>query len=169
MRLLIILLLVISSYGLSTEQKSNLKFSYKQGAKYGLGWTLAGISYVESKLGLYRVNLSDPSGSQYHILIKSVLNRNHIPNTSWNRSRVMEKLLDDKYFAARQAISELLYWKAYWIRKGYSGNWLWVKTVGSYNGGYYSNVEYVRKVARAIKMLKRKHLLLQLKEPKLKL
>lgn len=154
-KVLILILFVVSSYGLTAKQLSNFKFSYNYGAKYNLGWTLAAISYVESSLGKHPINLSDPSGSQYHILIKSVLKRNNIPNTAWNRSRMMEKLLSNKRFAAKQAIKELLYWKAYWIQKGYTGKWLWVKMVGSYNGGYYSNIEYARKVARAIKILRR--------------
>ena len=155
MKKLIIFLLLISSYGLTNSQLSNFKFSYSFGSKYNLGWTLAAISYVESSLGKHPINLSDPSASQYHILIKSVLRRNNIPNTAWNRSRMMERLLYDKKFAAKQAIKELLYWKAYWTQKGYIGKWLWVKMVGSYNGGYYSNIEYARKVAKAIKILRK--------------
>ena len=154
-RLIMLILFVVGSYGLTAKQLDNLRFSYSYGAKYQLGWTLAAISYVESSLGKHPINLSDPSGSQYHILIKSVLKRNHIPNTAWNRSRMMEKLLSDKKFAAKQAIAELLYWKSYWVRKGYTGKWLWVKMIGSYNGGYYSNINYARKIAKTIRVLKR--------------
>ncbi len=153
-KILILILFVVGSYGLTHKQLENLRFSYNFGAKYQLGWTLAAISYKESSLGLHPINLADPSASQYHILLKSALKRHHIKDTSWNRSRMMERLLYDKRFAAKEAIAELLYWKAYWIRKGYSGNWLWIKMVGSYNGGYYSNIDYVRNIARIIKILK---------------
>ena len=154
MRLLLIFALVANLFALTPSQKKELKFSYNYGKKYDLGWTLAAISYVESSLGKHKINLADPSASSYHILIKSVLHREHIPDNSWNRSRMMEKLLNDRYYAASQAVAELLYWKSYWVRRGCSGNWLWIKMVGSYNGGYYSNIEYARKVARAIKILK---------------
>ena len=154
MRLLLIFALVANLFALTPAQKQEFKFSYNYGKKYNLGWTLAAISYVESSLGKHPINLADPSASSYHILIKSVLSREKIPDNSWNRSRMMEKLLSNKYFAARQAISELLFWKAYWIRQGCSGNWLWIKMVGSYNGGHYSNIEYAQKIAKAIKILK---------------
>ena len=159
MKKLIILIAFMNLFGLTNSQISNMRFSFQHGKRYNLGWTLIGISYVESNLGKYPMNLSDPSGSQYHILISSVMNRNHIPDTAWNRSRMMEKLIKNKRYAVKQAISELLYWKAYWIRKGYTGTWLWVKMVGSYNGGYYSNIGYARKVAKAIKRLRRKHIM----------
>ena len=154
-KVLVLILFVVGSYGLTAKQLSNFKFSYTYGAKYQLGWTLAAISYKESSLGLHSINLADPSASQYHILLKSALKRHHIKDTSWNRSRMMEKLLYDRRFAAKEAIAELLYWKAYWIQKGYIGKWLWIKMVGSYNGGYYSNINYARKVARAIKILRK--------------
>jgi len=156
MRVVIFLFFIINSLqALNNQQIQCFKYSYKVGSKYQLGWTLAGIAYVESSLGKYNINLSDPSGSAYHILVTSVLHRLNIPNTSWNRSRMLERLIKDKNFASKQAISELLYWKSFWIQRGYSGKWLWVKMVGSYNGGYYSNIEYVRKVSKAIKYLRK--------------
>ncbi len=155
LKFLVIFLLIANLFAFTPAQKQDFRFSYNYGKKYDLGWTLVGISYVESSLGKYKINLADPSASSYHILVKSVLRREHIPDNSWNRSRMIEKLLNNKYFAARQAISELLFWKSYWIRQGYSGNWLWVRMVGSYNGGHVSNIQYARKVAKAIRLLRR--------------
>lgn len=154
-KLLLLIGLLVYSQALSKNQIEDFKYSFNYGKKYGLGWTLAAISYTESSLGKYKVNLSDPSASSYHILIKSVLSRNEIPDNAWNRSRMLEKLIRNRKFAANQAIAELLYWKSYWLNRGCTENWLWIKMVSSYNAGSYLNLRYVRKVSNAIRILKK--------------
>lgn len=97
---------------MTPEQKETLYSAYIYGLKDDLSLTLAAIVWKESKAGVWKINLNDGkygSYSAYHINLEYAAVR-HNMNTSWGRSRLAERLLQDEEFAAGEALTVL---KAY--------------------------------------------------------
>lgn len=129
-----------------------LKQIKEQGAKYGLGYSLMAIAIKESSIGRYVVNVDSKDFGLYQANIKTVLSRQNVKNTSWNRNRYAMKLINDFQFATKNAIEELKYWK-----KVHNNDWR--KVWGSYNGGWQYKSQraqkYSREIASIIRKLKR--------------
>jgi len=145
---------------INLKQRSVLFASFRYGFNKDFGYTMAGIGWQESKNGRDRINLSDPSFGIYHNLLGSVINREGVRNTAYYRNKYANKLVQNDEFARSQALSELLYWESYHLRKsGRAG--LWQKTVRSYNaGGSYNCKEadnYYINIKNKIEALKQVH------------
>lgn len=122
-------------YRLSDDQLKIMVFSYKMGAEFDLGYSLAAIAWKESNFGLYLMNLADGklgSFGVYHILLEYAIARNKI-KSNWDISRYAERLVFDNELCANEAISELLFWKKY--HKKHAN--VWRRMFASYNAGTF--------------------------------
>lgn len=128
---------------LSKEDIKMLKLIKEQGAKYGLSYSLMAIAIKESSLGKYLVNVNSKDFGLYQANIKTVISREKVRDTSWNRNRYAMKLISDFDFATKNAIAELKYWK-----KVHNNNWR--RVWSSYNGGWSYNSKRARKYSRDI-------------------
>jgi len=146
-----ILLLATLLFGLNQNQIRIIHKCYSFGSKYKLGNTLAGICWVESQGGKYIMNQTTEDYGITGINIKTALRFLNEPDNYWNRVKVASKLVRDDNLAMLIAIKELLLWKQ---RKIY-----WYNYVSAYNRGTVGSYNYARKVAKAIKYLKRKHII----------
>ena len=137
---------------LTQEQLETLKEIKKHGEDTGLSYTLMAIAIKESKLGEYMVNLDTKDFGLYQANIKTVLSRQNIKDTTWNRNVFASKLVSDFQFATKNAIEELTFWQ-----KIHRNDW--TKVWGSYNAGYKFNSqkakEYSKEIALIIKELKK--------------
>lgn len=137
---------------LSTEQIETLKEIKKEGEATGLSYTLMAIAIKESRLGEYMVNLDTKDFGLYQANIRTVLSRQNIKDTTWNRNVFASKLVSDFKFATQNAIEELAFWKR--VHKND-----WNKVWGSYNAGYKYNSkeakEYSKHIASIIRELKK--------------
>ena len=137
---------------LTQEQLETLKEIKKHGEDTGLSYTFMAIAIKESKLGEYMVNLDTKDFGLYQANIKTVLSRQNIKDTTWNRNVFASKLVSDFQFATKNAIEELTFWQ-----KIHRNDW--TKVWGSYNAGYKFNSqqakEYSKEIALIIKELKK--------------
>ena len=113
---------------LSDSQLLAVRFSYEQGRPYDFGHTLAAIAIQESNAGKWKMNISDPSGGLYHVTLDKVINHFGWEDTSFNRNRAMQALVDDDHLAAELAIKELEFWREY-------NSGIWLDIWASYNAG----------------------------------
>ena len=114
---------------LSEPQLDVIRFSYSYGLEYDFGYTLAAIALKESNAGRWKVNLQDPSGGLYHVTIDKVLQMNGWEDTTFNRNRAMQILIDDDIISAKIAVEELQMWKDH-------NSGVWLDTWASYNHGW---------------------------------
>lgn len=120
---------------LTQEQRKILSYTVQQGKSEGVGYVLAAIAWKESKLGTWILNLDDGkygSFSIYHINLEYYLKKKKISNTSWNRSRQAEILLENTDIATDYVIEMLNYWKKHHKVNKHDHE----KVLMSYNGGY---------------------------------
>lgn len=115
-----LLILIFSSYSLClAEYKDNKKY---EGHKYDrlveqlaeefdLVNTIKTLIYIESKGGLYPINLADPSCGVTHININTYIKRHKLKNTNFNRNKACADLIASPKWAILNAIQELEYWK----------------------------------------------------------
>lgn len=118
---------------LTPQQINILNYTIKKGKEHKVGYLLAAIAWKESNLGLWRTNLDDGkygSFSIYHILLEYYLKKNDIQDTSWNRSRTAEKLMDDEDLATVYVIDLLTHWS-----KVHKTSITSDKVIKSYNAG----------------------------------
>lgn len=135
MRIMLLTLLLVScapvavanTCSLTASQYQVLDFSFYEGRKHDLGYTLAAIAMKESNLGNWVVNLNDPSAGDYHVTLNKVLKHKGWADTPFNRNRAASELIHNKQLSADLAINELLYWQR--RLKG------WDKAVRAYNAG----------------------------------
>ena len=134
MRILLLTLLLVSctpavadTCNLSVKQYQVLDFSFYEGRKHDLGYTLAAIALKESNLGEWVINLNDPSAGDYHVTIDKVLKHKGWVDTPFNRNRAASELIHNKHLSADLAINELLYWQ-----RRLEG---WDNAVRAYNAG----------------------------------
>lgn len=137
---------------LTKEDIKMLKLIKKQGAKYGLSYSLMAIAIKESSIGKYLVNVNSKDFGLYQANIKTVISREKVRDTSWNRNRYAMKLISDFEFATKNAIAELKYWK-----KVHKNDWR--RVWSSYNGGWSYNskraIKYSRDIASIVRKLKK--------------
>ncbi len=115
---------------LSARQIDVLIKAYRYGEPYGLGFTLSAIAWKESCAGEYRMNFQDPSAGIFHAHIPTVLKRYpQLKNNGFTQNRIGELLVRNDDFAAKEAISQLLYWK-----KAFNDDW--DSVIKSYNKGF---------------------------------
>ena len=134
---------------LSKDEMRMLKQIKKEGAKYGLSYSLMAIAIKESSIGKYLVNVNSKDFGLYQANIKTVINREKVKDTSWNRNKLAMKLISDFKFATKNAIAELEYWK-----KVHKNDWR--RVWSSYNGGWSYNSKRARKYSRQIASIVRK-------------
>ena len=147
----ILLLLATLLFGLSQNQIRIIHKCHSFGSKYGLGNTLAGICWVESQGGKYIMNQTTEDYGITGINIKTALRFLNKSDNYWNRIKVASKLVRDDKLALIIAVKELLLWKQ---EKVY-----WYNYVSAYNRGTYGSYKYARKVAKAIKYLKKEKII----------
>lgn len=161
MKLIYTLIIISSIYysqlnasTLSSEQRKYITKCYKSGLPHDLANTLAGICYVESKGGLYKVNPLSGDYGLTQIHIKTALTRLKLNNTWHNRNKVATLLVTDDSLALALAIAELLYWRDTRSRTD------WYHMVSSYNQGtIITSPNYAQAVANAIKYLKQQRII----------
>ena len=114
-------------------------------------YTLMAIAIKESSIGK---NLINPISNDYGLFqsnIKSVIKRQKVQDTIYNRRYFAQKLVYDVGFSTANAIVEIDYWK-----KVHKNNW--IKIWASYNTGWKYNtdtgVKYATSVFDIIKKLK---------------
>ena len=114
-------------------------------------YSLIALAIKESSLGRYIINSKSEDYGLFQANIKTVLKRQKVKDTSYNRSVYAQKLINDVGFATANAIIELKYW-----RKVHKDNWF--KTWSSYNTGWNYNskigIKYATNVFDIIKKLK---------------
>ena len=160
LKVILITLLLISNVfasdfdikNLTPQELNTLKEIKEHGKKNGLSYSLMAIAIKESGLGKYLVNVDTKDYGLYQANIKTVINRENAPDTSWNRNVFAMKLISDFQFATKNAIEELSYWQ-----KVHNNNWS--KVWSSYNGGWKYNSDaakqYSKDIASIIRELKK--------------
>lgn len=114
-------------------------------------YTLMAIALKESSIGK---NLINPISNDYGLFqsnIKSVIKRQKVSDTIYNRRYFANKLVYDVGFSTANSIVEIDYWK-----KVHKNNW--IKIWASYNTGWKYNsdigIQYATSVFDIIKKLK---------------
>lgn len=103
---------------------------------YDFADTIKTLIYIESRNGLYPVNLSDPSCGITHININTYMKRHKIKNTSFNRNKACSDLIESPKWAILNAIEELSFWKQIHCGKYKCTNAQYRNVVKSYNAGW---------------------------------
>ena len=160
LKVILITLLLISNVfasdfdinNLTPQEIKTLKEIKAHGKENGLSYSLMAIAIKESGLGKYLVNVDTKDYGLYQANIKTVINRENAPDTSWNRNVLAMKLISDFQFATKNAIDELTYWQ-----KVHNNDW--TKVWSSYNGGWRYNSDaakqYSKDIATIIRELKK--------------
>lgn len=142
---------------LSKEQIEVAKAIYHKAKVYDLGYTAAAIAWQESNLGMYPVNLQDPSCGPFHINIKTYTTRYKIPKGNFNFNKACSLLISDLDVSLTAFLAEIEAWKVVHRKKTN----LWEYVYRSYNAGYNfeSNraINYSNQIKARIKVLM-KHL-----------
>ena len=128
---------------LTPQEIKTLKEIKAHGKENGLSYSLMAIAIKESGLGKYLVNVDTKDYGLYQANIKTVINRENAPDTSWNRNVFAMKLISDFQFATKNAIDELTYWQ-----KVHNNDWS--KVWSSYNGGWKYNSDAARQYSKDI-------------------
>ena len=137
-----------TSCEINSHQQSVIALSHSLGEPYNLGETMVAIALQESELGRYNVSLADPSAGYHHVLVIHALKDLGWTDTSYNRNRVVQKMLDNPVWSSGLALREMRWWLDY--HKGdYRKAW------SSYNGGFKGNGAYVEMIAGHIKHIRR--------------
>jgi hypothetical protein len=157
LRILVVLCIFISglyasnfnAYKLTKQEVRMLKTIKQQGKKHGVSYSLMAIAIKESSIGKYPINVDSKDYGLYQANIKTVISREKLKNTAWNRNKVASKLITDFQYATKNAIAELVYWK-----KVHNNDWR--KVWGSYNGGWRYDSKRARKYSKEIASIIRK-------------
>ncbi|AUR97858.1 membrane lipoprotein [Vibrio phage 1.244.A._10N.261.54.C3] len=137
------------------DQIEILQFSYDYGVQYGLGWTLAAISWKESSSGRELVRIDGDSYKQvsygiYHSLLRYASKRAGCSSRRCE-AQLVHDLMTNKERAAEEAVKELHYWQ------GYHGADNWKDVWRSYNDGFQkseSGYNYANNIADKVRYLK---------------
>lgn len=154
LKIIFITLLLISNVfasdfdikNLTAEELKTLKEIKEQGKDQGLSYSLMAIAIKESRVGKYLVNVDTKDYGMYQANIKTVISRENVPDTSWNRNVYAMKLISDFHYATKNAINELAYWQ-----KVHNNNW--TRVWGSYNGGWKYNSDSAKQYSRDIALI----------------
>ena len=154
LKIILITLLIISNVfasnfdikNLTPEDIKTLKEIKEHGKDSGLSYSLMAIAIKESAVGKYLVNVDTKDYGMYQANIKTVISRENVQDTSWNRNLIAMKLITDFQFATKNAVDELSYWQ-----KVHNNNW--TKVWGSYNGGWRYNSDSAKKYSKDIALI----------------
>lgn len=103
---------------------------------YDFAETIKVLIYIESRNGLYPVNLNDPSCGITHININTYMKRHKIKNTSFNRNKACADLIESPKWAILNALEELNFWKQIHCGKYPCTKAQYKNVVKSYNAGW---------------------------------
>ena len=131
---------------LTPQDIKTLKEIKEHGKEQGLSYSLMAIAIKESAVGKYLVNVDTKDYGMYQANIKTVISRENVQDTSWNRNLIAMKLITDFQFATKNAVDELSYWQ-----KVHNNNW--TKVWGSYNGGWRYNSDSAKKYSKDIALI----------------
>ena len=135
---------------LNNKQKQVMKKIYTKSSPFNLGLTMVAISYKESKLGKYMLNLSDPSCGVFMVMPSTLVTNGN----TWDKSRYCERLIKDTDFSVTTALERFKYFYNYWRSKGYNINQSWRRAVISYNSGFYvENKTYLKEFLKIFRVL----------------
>ena len=154
LKIILITLLIISNVfasnfdikNLTPEDIKTLKEIKEHGKDSGLSYSLMAIAIKESAVGKYLVNVDTKDYGMYQANIKTVISRENVQDTSWNRNLIAMKLITDFQFATKNAVDELSYWQ-----KDHNNNW--TKVWGSYNGGWKYNSDSAKQYSKDIALI----------------
>ena len=140
---------------LEEPQKTLLKKLWAVGEPFDFQYALIAISYVESKLGLYPLNLQTYDCGVLHINIKSYLKFNNIKDSPINRNIHWGNLITDEDLSINAALNTLQYFYNYWSKRRKNPMEYAIK---SYNAGFRAHSrtaqKYYNKVYKNIKAVK---------------
>ena len=105
------------------SQRIAIRATYDRNKQYGMGFTMAAFSIIESSGGIHLLNISENSGGVYAQKAYRVAQRAYSVETptDWMVSRALQNLITDREFDDKQArahIQELL--------AQYGGRWMMV-------------------------------------------
>lgn len=103
---------------------------------YDFAETIKTLIYIESRNGLYPVNLNDPSCGVTHININTYMKRHKIKNTPFNRNKACADLMASPKWAILNALEELNFWKQIHCGKYKCTRKQYENVVKSYNTGW---------------------------------
>ena len=132
---------------LNSKQLSMLQQSYSIGKEYDLGYTLAAIAVVETRLGNY---MREENYCGIHQVSINTTKSRFDTLQRYKDQELCKYINDSVELSSKLAIRELLYWKK--VRKDN-----WRKVVMSYNGGWNTTkhgVTYLSRITKVIKVLK---------------
>ncbi|MGX2972917.1 hypothetical protein [Helicobacter sp. T3_23-1059] len=144
---------------LEETQKTLLKKLWNVGKPYDLHYALIAISYAESRLGLYPLNLQTYDCGVLHINIKSYLRFNKIKDSPLNRNIYCGNLIVNEDLSINAALDTLQYFYEYWAKRKKNPLEYAIK---SYNAGFkvhsttaqkyynkvYKNIQEVKKLEK---------------------
>lgn len=144
---------------LEETQKTLLKKLWAIGKPYDFQYALIAISYAESKLGLYPLNLQTYDCGVLHINIKSYLRLNNIKDSPLNRNIHCGNLITDEDLSINAALNTLQYFYNYWSKrrknpmeyaiKSYNAGFnVYSKTAQKYYNKVYKNIKAVQKLEK---------------------
>lgn len=133
--------LVIALYSESlktyyTDVEDMYKLVDRLAKPYDFADTIKTLIYIESRNGLYPVNLSDPSCGVTHININTYMKRHKLKDTSFNRNKACSDLINSPEWAILNAIEELSFWKQIHCGKYKCTNAQYRNIIKSYNTGW---------------------------------
>lgn len=103
---------------------------------YDLVDTIKVIVSLESKNGIYPVNLQDPACGITHININTYMKRHNIKNTNFNRNKACADLILIPGWAITNAIEELEFWKKIHCKQNKCSARQYQNVIRSYNAGW---------------------------------
>lgn len=148
---------------LTNDQKILSYLIYRRAKYDNLAWTAVAIAFEESQFGKWetsanvRLNIKKLSSyvhsydcGLFHINTKSLLKREKRLVDYYNHKEACTDLIHDRNYNYTNFLQEIRFWEK--VHKGKGWRYIW----GSYNAGHKSNLEYGRKIAIIIQVLKNK-------------
>ena len=119
------------------DDKANLHALVERIAEpHGFSTTIKTIIYLESRNGLYPINLSDPACGITHININTYMRRHKLKDTPFNRNKACADLINSHEWAILNALQELLFWQKVHCASGDCTTAQFKNVVKSYNTGW---------------------------------
>lgn len=103
---------------------------------HGLTTTIKTIIYLESRNGVYPINLQDPACGITHININTYMRRHKLKDTPFNRNKACADLIASPEWAILNALQELLFWQKIHCSKGECTGAQYANVIKSYNAGW---------------------------------
>lgn len=103
---------------------------------HGFSTTIKTIIYLESRNGLYPINLNDPACGITHINLNTYMRRHKLKDTPFNRNKACADLINSQEWAILNALQELLFWQKVHCASGDCTTAQFKNVVKSYNTGW---------------------------------